>query len=433
VYIWGWTRFNQEVSAGFGFIPIKVNFPEKVVIKQISCSSVHSLALTENDRVYIFGDRPSGIEDNQESLTPKRIELNDLISKISCGHYHSLLLSNDGVIYAIGKVFSAESVKISENSDINEIRLKPSKLIHKKKFIDIACHWKEHISIALSSDNIYHVWGESEADNFHIPIETTFESFNEIFIYYCDYDFEISEKLSEFKDLYFRHEYYNRNYIEVKEIGKGSYGKVFKVIDNLGQNENAIKKIIFKKEHKNEILKEFYRFSLVHKLFDKNIVRHNSVWIENSLNENIILYIVMDLCNKTLEQIIDEIRENTDLKKDKILTPIGYYLLSQIFIEILECVQFLHENNIIHRDLNPYNIMLTRDRKIFIRIVDFGLIAIHEFADQTHSSDEGHPDYMAPEVFDGRIYDTKADIYSLGKILGHLFDIDVQKLVFMII
>jgi hypothetical protein len=40
---------------------------------------------------------------------------------------------------------------------------------------------------------------------------------------------------------------------------------------------------------------------------------------------------------------------------------------------------------------------------------------------------------MAPEVFDGRIYDTKADIYSLGKILGHLFDIDVQKLVFMII
>jgi alpha-tubulin suppressor-like RCC1 family protein len=202
VYIWGWTRFNQEVSAGFGFIPIKVNFPEKVVIKQISCSSVHSLALTENDRVYIFGDRPSGIEDNQESLTPKRIELNDLISKISCGHYHSLLLSNDGVIYAIGKVFSAESVKISENSDINEIRLKPSKLIHKKKFIDIACHWKEHISIALSSDNIYHVWGESEADNFHIPIETTFESFNEIFIYYCDYDFEISEKLSEFKDLH---------------------------------------------------------------------------------------------------------------------------------------------------------------------------------------------------------------------------------------
>ncbi len=80
------------------------------------------------------------------------------------------------------------------------------------------------------------------------------------------------------------------------------------------------------------------------------------------------------------------------------MTPIGYYLLSQIFIEILECVQFLHENNIIHRDLNPYNIMLMRGRKIFIRIVDFGLIAIYEFADHTHSSNKGNFDYIAPEV-----------------------------------
>ncbi len=73
-------------------------------------------------------------------------------------------------------------------------------------------------------------------------------------------------------------------------------------------------KIIFRKEHKNEILKEIYRFSLVHKLLDKNIVSHNRMSIGNSLNnENIFLYIVMDLCDKTLEQIIDEIRNNTDL------------------------------------------------------------------------------------------------------------------------
>jgi serine/threonine protein kinase len=61
--------------------------------------------------------------------------------------------------------------------------------------------------------------------------------------------------------------------------------------------------------------------------------------------------------------------------------------------------------------------MLKRDKgKKCIRIVDFGLMAVHEYSDQTHSSDKGNYDYIAPEVYDGRIYDTKADIYSFGII-----------------
>jgi serine/threonine protein kinase len=137
----------------------------------------------------------------------------------------------------------------------------------------------------------------------------------------------------------------------------------------------------------------------------------------------------MDLCDKTLKQIIDEIRNDSIFRKDNILTPIAYFLLSQIFIEILESVQFLHENHIIHRDLNPYNIMLkiNSNIKCFIRIVDFGLVAIHELVGQSHSSNQGNIEYIASKVFDGRIYDTKADIYSLGILLSHLFDIDIEK------
>ncbi len=48
--------------------------------------------------------------------------------------------------------------------------------------------------------------------------------------------------------------------------------------------------------------------------------------------------------------------------------------------------------------------------KKFIRIVDLGLMAVHKYSDQTHSSDKGNYDYIAPEVYDGRIYDIKADI-----------------------
>jgi serine/threonine protein kinase len=57
-------------------------------------------------------------------------------------------------------------------------------------------------------------------------------------------------------------------------------------------------------------------------------------------------------------------------------------------------------------------------------IADFGLIAMYSFAEQSHSVDKGQLEYMAPEIYiDSGVYDTKADIYSLGIILSKLFDI----------
>jgi serine/threonine protein kinase len=91
----------------------------------------------------------------------------------------------------------------------------------------------------------------------------------------------------------------------------------------------------------------------------------------------------MDLCGKALRQFIDEIHCDIEYKKDGVMTLIGYYIASNLFIEMLESVQYLHENNIIHRDLNPCNIMLSKDIYISnsIKIVDFGLMAINEYPD----------------------------------------------------
>jgi hypothetical protein len=422
VYDWGWSGFHFR---NFDSSPVKINFFEDETI-MISCGLFHTLLLTKKGRVYILGH--TGEEEYVNFDTPKLIEFGDVsICKISCGRLHSLMLSNDGVIYKIGKIYHGKLGSVSEKD-----KLRPTKLRYKKKFVDIATHWNEHISAALSVDNIFYVWDLYDYEYYFNPIETTFKSFNEIFINYCEHDFEISKNLSEFSDLFYRHEYYKKNYIELHEIGEGGCGKVFRVIDTISQDEYAIKKITFNKEHKNEILREVYRFSLIHKLANQSIVHHDRIWVENGIKDKkIILYFQMNLCDKTLKQIIDEIRNDSIFRKDNILTPTGYFLLSQIFIEILESVQFLHQNHIIHRDLNPYNIMLEikSDIQCFIRIVDFGLIAIHEFADQSHSSNKGNIDYIAPEVLDGRIYNTKVDIYSLGILLSDLFDIDIKKFV----
>jgi hypothetical protein len=69
------------------------------------------------------------------------------------------------------------------------------------------------------------------------------------------------------------------------------------------------------------------------------------MWSFSSIgNDNIYCY----LCNKTLIGIIEEIKSDSNLKKDKTLTTIGYIITSQLFIEILESVHYLHQNNIIH-------------------------------------------------------------------------------------
>ncbi len=86
----------------------------------------------------------------------------------------------------------------------------------------------------------------------------------------------------------------------------------------------------------------------------------------------------------------------------------------------------LHGRNVIHRDLKPENILITNGiNGRFVKLADFGISVYHEFIDQSHTQDSGTPKYMAPEVVFSRKYDIKADIFSLGKIVEELFNIEM--------
>jgi serine/threonine protein kinase len=72
--------------------------------------------------------------------------------------------------------------------------------------------------------------------------------------------------------------------------------------------------------------------------------------------------------------------------------------------------------------LKPENILLTTGSDgRFIRIADFGLAVNHDFENQSHPSGMGTREYMAPETISSKRYNTKADIYSLGIIIGEMF------------
>jgi serine/threonine protein kinase len=137
----------------------------------------------------------------------------------------------------------------------------------------------------------------------------------------------------------------------------------------------------------------------------------------------------MELCVQTLKDVIENLNLNLNeelrMGTKNSMTPIIYYVSCEIFIEILECVSFLHKQNVIHRDLKPPNILITEGiNGRFIKIADLGLSKIHEKNDQSHTQFLGTLNYMAPEVVKSKKYNTKADIYSLGVIIKELFNFE---------
>ncbi len=89
----------------------------------------------------------------------------------------------------------------------------------------------------------------------------------------------------------------------------------------------------------------------------------------------------MELCYKTLRDTLQQI--NIELKQNpsEIMTPIGYYISSELLIETLESVDYLHKLKppIIHRDLKPTNILIAfKTDGRFVKLADFGLAKLQE-------------------------------------------------------
>ena len=214
----------------------------------------------------------------------------------------------------------------------------------------------------------------------------------------------------------------------MENIGNGSFGSVFKCINNIDEQSYAIK-IIKLVEHE-KILREV---RLMAKFDHPNIIKYYCSWIDNSillennndndseldsdqslvqLNylENYYLFIQMELCKESLETYLYE--------------SIFYYNKRiLIFKDIINGLDYLHSNNIIHRDLKPSNILFDSNNNI--KISDFGMsIKKHSTTKDTFTGSDifGTYLYCAPEILKDNSYSYKSDIYSIGIILFELLN-----------
>uniref|UniRef100_A0A8C0F7G8 Eukaryotic translation initiation factor 2 alpha kinase 2 n=1 Tax=Bubo bubo TaxID=30461 RepID=A0A8C0F7G8_BUBBB len=202
----------------------------------------------------------------------------------------------------------------------------------------------------------------------------------------------------------------NKRFLEsfknIEPIGEGGFGNVFKATGKLDERTYAVKRVRFTKY----VLREVKELAA---LDHENIVRYYCSWKgcdcvthpdsrQKSDKETVCLFIQMELCEQgTLENWIEKNRR--DLK---------YHEMAQTkFLQILKGVKYIHSKELIHRDLKPQNIFISREDKI--KIGDFGLVTSVAYG--TLTENRGTKSYMAPEQF-GDTYGNEVDIYALGLV-----------------
>ena len=188
-----------------------------------------------------------------------------------------------------------------------------------------------------------------------------------------------------------------------KQLGSGSFGRVFLVTHNETKKLYALKVI-----DKRKLLVSYGKLDIIYneinihsKLDHENIIKLYNVH-EDTENINIIMEYAQ---NGNLFEL---------LSKEK--NGFSEYKAFEYFIQVVNAVYYLHNNNIIHRDIKPENILIGDDNKI--KLCDFGWAK--ELTLENRSTFCGTVEYMAPEIVDNENYDYSVDIWSLGILLYEL-------------
>jgi serine/threonine protein kinase len=186
----------------------------------------------------------------------------------------------------------------------------------------------------------------------------------------------------------------------VAELGQGAMGIVYKARDPLIGRMVALKTITSGLSNKPELLERFYQEAR-----SAGALQHpNIVTIFELGKEGDTPYIAMEfLEGDSLEKIVHR-QDNLPLSKK-----IGF--MSQI----CSALDYAHKHGVIHRDIKPGNIMLTKDGTV--KVVDFGIARLVDTSKTQTGLMIGTPAYMSPQLLRGERADERADIWALGVML----------------
>ena len=192
----------------------------------------------------------------------------------------------------------------------------------------------------------------------------------------------------------------------IKDLGAGSFGRVYLVSHKKTKSQYALK-AIDKKNKSNIEEKPYFRreIEIMYRIHHPNVVK-----LYGHFEDNNYCYFIMEYIPRG--NIYSLIPKHGKKKQSN-------QLIASIIKDVAKSVYFLHKMNppIIHRDIKPENVLM--DENYNIKLTDFGWSNYLD-NEEKRSTVCGTPIYLAPEMINRKGHDERVDIWCIGVLLFEL-------------
>lgn len=187
------------------------------------------------------------------------------------------------------------------------------------------------------------------------------------------------------------------NYTVRAVVGSGEFGAVYECVGPFDQIY-AVKMIRPANRPYGEVYAEWARE--VQRLM---LLRHpNVVFIYDAFEQNYLFYLALERCDHALTEMLGH--------------PMQEGLVIELARQLLAAVQFLHDNDVVHDDLHPGNVLISHADRPIVKISDFGIS--HELRGAPAiRPNVVHHKIMAPEVVASGYTSKQSDLYQVGLLL----------------
>lgn len=190
---------------------------------------------------------------------------------------------------------------------------------------------------------------------------------------------------------------------EVKPLGEGTYGKVYRATHKQDRVVVAMKKIKLDAEEEGMPSTAIREIALLKELNHVNVVKLLDVF-----------------CSQTKLTLVFEFVEG-DLKKymKTLGRPMRSHEIQKLTHQLCTGIEFCHAMRILHRDLKPQNLLISNDLRL--KIADFGLARAYQVPIPKYTHEVVTVWYRAPEILLGSVlYSIPVDMWSVGCIFAEM-------------
>ena len=208
---------------------------------------------------------------------------------------------------------------------------------------------------------------------------------------------------------------------ETDLLGSGGFGQVYLATDKLLDRQVAIKFFTGETGDKYSVIAEIRK---VIELQHENITRYYDAVILETAN----VHGGTDKVEVGIMEFMDggELKDYVNKHKNE------PELVDKLLIDVLKGLEYLHEHEIIHRDMKPQNVLIKNTKKGPVaKIMDFGISKEMDGTQASSSAILGSIEYMAPEQFNPAKYgrngkiSTHVDLWSFGICVTELLNDDL--------